>query len=78
MSGGVLDLTRDSFWTSFSSSAEGTMQFELRDGVLPHVSHWRKMGRVPVTRFAGQARLSAGEIEIKDAQVGFRGRESSS
>lgn len=58
-----------SFWTSFSSSAEGTMQFDLRDGVLPRVALEEDGAGFRFTRFAGQARLSAGEIEIKNARL---------
>jgi len=58
-----------SFWTSFSSSAEGTLQFDVRDGDLPRVVLEEDGAAFRFTRFAGQARLSAGEIDIKDARL---------
>lgn len=53
------------FWTS----AEGTLQFDMRDGTLPHVSLGGDAEPFKVTRFVGQARLHAGQIEIKDARL---------
>lgn len=58
-----------SFWTSFSSSAEGTLQFDVRDGALPRVALEEDGAAFRFTRFAGQARLSAGKIEMKDARL---------
>ena len=51
------------FWTS----AEGSLEFDMRDGILPHLSLMEDAGPVKVTRLAGQARLHAGHIEIGDA-----------
>jgi hypothetical protein len=53
------------FWTS----AEGTLQFEVTEGNLPHVSLTEDAGPLRVTRFAGLARLHTGGIEIKDAKL---------
>jgi uncharacterized protein involved in outer membrane biogenesis len=53
------------FWTS----AEGTLQFEMKDGTLPHVSLAEEVVPLKVTRFTGQARLQAGTVEVKDAQL---------
>ena len=53
------------FWTS----GEGTLRFEMRDGRLPHVALSEDAGTFKVTEFSGQARLHAGEIEMKDAKL---------
>jgi len=57
------------FWTSFWASAEGTLQFDMRDGTLPHLSLADDADPFNVTRFVGQARLHAGKIEMKDAKL---------
>jgi uncharacterized protein involved in outer membrane biogenesis len=57
------------FWTSFWTSAEGTLQFDMWDGALPHLSLADDAEHLRVTRFAGQARLRAGKIEMKDAKL---------
>ena len=57
------------FWTSFWTSAEGTLQFDMKDGTLPHVSLGEDTEPTRVTRFLGQAKLHAGRIEIKDARL---------
>ncbi|MGP0021249.1 MAG: AsmA family protein [Candidatus Sulfotelmatobacter sp.] len=62
-----------SFWTSFSSSAEGMLQFDVRDGALPRVALEEDGAAFRFTRFAGQARLSAGKIEMKDARLDSAG-----
>jgi hypothetical protein len=53
------------FWTS----AEGTLQFEMKDGILPHVALGEDAEALRVTRLVGQARLRAGEIAMKDARL---------
>lgn len=53
------------FWTL----AEGTLQFDVRDGTLPHISLAEDMGALKVTRFSGKARLQAGRLDIKDAKL---------
>jgi uncharacterized protein involved in outer membrane biogenesis len=53
------------FWTS----AEGTLQVDVRNGTLPHVSLAQDAEPLRLTRFTGQARLQAGRIEMKDAQL---------
>lgn len=53
------------FWTS----AEGTLQFDMRDGTLPHVSLAEDVAPLKVTRLTGPARLHAGKIETKDAKL---------
>jgi hypothetical protein len=57
------------FWTPFWNSAEGTLQFDMWDGAMPHLSLADDAEHLRVTRFAGQARLRAGKIEMKDAKL---------
>jgi len=56
---------RTSFWTL----ADGTLQFDMRDGSLPHISLAGEAEPIRVTRFVGQARLHPGKIEMKDATL---------
>jgi hypothetical protein len=53
------------FWTS----AEGTLQFDVADGTLAHISLAEDAGPLKVTQFSGKARLHLGELEIKDANL---------
>jgi hypothetical protein len=53
------------FWTS----SEGTLQFDMRDGSLPHVVLSPNAEALTVDGFAGQVRLHDGEIEMKDARL---------
>jgi hypothetical protein len=53
----------------FWKSAEGTLQFDMRDGTWPHVSLGEDAGIFRFTRFAGQARLLAGIVEMKDLKM---------
>ncbi len=53
----------------FWSSAEGSLQFDVKDGILPHLWLGEDAGPVKVTHFVGQARLRAGEIEMTDATL---------
>ena len=55
----------EEFW----KSAEGTLQFVMKDGSLPHFALGENTEPFEVTRFAGQARLHSGEIEMKDAKL---------
>jgi hypothetical protein len=55
----------EGFW----KSAEGTLQFVMKDGTLPHFALGEDAELFEVTRFAGQARLHGGEIEMKDARL---------
>lgn len=57
----------------FWASAEGTLQFEMKDGALPHVALGEDAEALRVTRLAGQARLQAGEIAMKDARLDSTG-----
>ena len=55
--------------TSFSTSAEGSLLFDARDGALPRVALEEDGTPFRFTRLAGQARLNAGTIEMKDARL---------
>jgi uncharacterized protein involved in outer membrane biogenesis len=57
------------FWTLFWISAEGTLQFDMRDGTWPHLSLAEDAEAFKVTRFVGEGRLHAGQIEMKDAKL---------
>jgi len=57
----------------FWKSAEGTLQFVMRNGTLPHFSLSEDAESFEVTRFAGQARLHGGAIEMKDARLDSTG-----
>ena len=66
-----------SFLTSFMTASEGTVEFEMRDGSWPRVALGDDAEALQVTRLAGQARLHAGTIELKDLKLespagGFR------
>ena len=53
------------FWTS----AEGSLQFEMGEGLLPHVSLAEDGEPLRIDRFAGEALLHAGQFEMKDAKL---------
>lgn len=53
----------------FWAAAEGTLQFEMREGILPHIALAEDAEPLKFTRFVGLARLQAGTIEMKDAQL---------
>ena len=53
----------------FWNSAEGTLQFEMRDGTIPRISLGADAGPLKVTRLAGHATLRMGKIEVKDAKL---------
>jgi len=66
--GGGYEVTGDctaEFW----NSAQGTVQFEVRDGVLPRVSLGEDDGPLKIARFWGRARLQDGIFEIKEAAL---------
>ncbi len=54
---------------AFWQSAEGGLQFELRDGVLPHISLVSDEGPLRVARWQGRARLRGGKIEIEKGNM---------
>jgi hypothetical protein len=49
----------------FWQSAAGGLEFDLRDGTLPHISLVGDEGPLRVARWKGRARLRAGKIEIE-------------
>jgi hypothetical protein len=53
----------------FWSAAEGTLQFDIKDGALPHVSLAEDGEPMKVTRMVGVARLREGQIEMRDARL---------
>jgi hypothetical protein len=55
--------------TDFWQSADAIIQFELRDGSLPHISLTTDSSPLQVDRFAGRSHLHDGEIEINDAEL---------
>jgi hypothetical protein len=48
----------------FWQSAEGELQFDLRDGVLPHVTLKNAEGPLRVMHWQGRARLHQGKIDL--------------
>ena len=68
--GGTYQLTASgadsaAFW----QSAEGGLEFDLRDGVLSHISLASDEGPLRVVRWQGHARLRAGKIEIDKGKL---------
>ena len=54
----------------FWQSAEGGLQFDIRDGALPHIALMNSEGPLRVTRWQGRARLrSGGLIEIENGKL---------
>jgi len=53
------------FWLS----AEGTLQFDVKEGALPHISLADDEASLKVTRFSGKARIDGGKLEVKDAKL---------
>lgn len=53
----------------FLASAEATIQFEIRDGILPHLSLANGSDPLKINRLEGRANLHEGVIEIKDAAL---------
>jgi len=53
----------------FWHSAEGTFQFNIRDGSLPHASLAEDEGLLKIITFSGQAKLREGKLELKDATL---------
>lgn len=54
---------------AFWKSAEGEIQFDLRDGVLSRVSLGSDDGPLRVTRWEGRARLRSGKIEVEEGTL---------
>jgi AsmA-like C-terminal region/AsmA family len=55
----------------FWQSAEGTLQFDLREGIIAHLSLANDTAAAPlkIERLQGHAHLREGKIELKDAQL---------
>ena len=53
----------------FWSSAEGKVQFAVRDGIVPHVTLTDEEQPLKVTTLKGDAVLHAGTFEVKDAKL---------
>ncbi len=58
-------LSSEDFW----QSADATVEFEVRDGVLPHLSLSSDSDPLKITLFEGRAHLHDGMIAIKDATL---------
>ncbi len=50
----------------FWQAAEGVVQFDLREGALPHLSLAENEAGVKISRLWGRARLQGGQFEMKD------------
>jgi hypothetical protein len=55
--------------TNFWQSAEGSLQFDLRDGGLPHISLTGDEEPLQIARWQGVAVLHDGKIEIDDGKL---------
>jgi hypothetical protein len=54
---------------AFWQSIEGELQFDLRDGVFPHISLVSDEGPLQVARWQGSARLRGGKIELEKEKL---------
>ena len=54
---------------AFWQSADGGLQFDVRDGVLSHISLAGDEGPLRVARWQGRARLRGGKIEIETGKL---------
>ena len=54
---------------AFWQSAEGALQFDLRDGGLPHISLASDEGPLQIAHWQGDARLHDGKIEIEKGKL---------
>jgi hypothetical protein len=54
---------------AFWDSAEGGLQFDMRDGVLSHISLASDEGPLRVARWLGRARLRDGQIDIEKGKL---------
>jgi hypothetical protein len=57
----------------FWQSAEGSLQFDIRDGAVPHISLAEDEGPLKVVQLSGQAKLHKGEIDLSDATLNTPG-----
>jgi hypothetical protein len=54
---------------AFWESAEGGLQFDVRDGVLSHISLASDEGPLRIARWQGRARLTGAKIEIEKGKL---------
>jgi hypothetical protein len=54
---------------AFWQSADGGLQFDVRDGVLSHISLMTDEGPLRIARWQGRARLRDGKIEIENEKL---------
>jgi hypothetical protein len=54
---------------AFWQSADGALQFDVRDGVLPHISLASDEGPLHVARWQGRARLHGRKVEIEKGKM---------
>jgi hypothetical protein len=59
--------------SEFWHSAEGALQFDIRDGLLPHVSLGSGAGPLQVDRFVGRMRLHDGGIDVNEGKLDSAG-----
>ena len=57
--------TGSDFWQSL----EGTVQFDMSDGALPHISLANDAAALQVDHFQGHAKLHEGKIEVHDGEL---------
>lgn len=55
--------------SAFWQSVEGELQFDLRDGILPHISLAGDNGPLQVTRWQGSARWRGGQVELEKEKL---------
>ncbi len=68
--GGTYNITASGAGSAaFWESAEGEVHFDVRDGVLSHISLPSDEGPLRVARWLGQAHLRGGKIEIEKGQM---------
>jgi uncharacterized protein involved in outer membrane biogenesis len=53
----------------FWQSAKGGVRFDVRDGVLPHISLTSDAGGLQISRWQGRARVDDGQIEIEKSEL---------
>jgi AsmA family/AsmA-like C-terminal region len=53
----------------FWESAEGGLQFDVRDGILSHISLASDEGPLRLSRWQGRARLQGGKLEIDKGKI---------
>lgn len=53
----------------FWQSAAGAMQFDIRDGALPHISLVEEEGPLRIVRLSGEAKLHDAAIDVTDATL---------